>query len=450
MSTSDKMPSGISNAYWFQVFNTMSFAVVLQSPMQLLFKELGATATILGIVSALPPLLVILQIPAAKYLETVGYKKFTIGGWTLRSFFIIGMAAVAFLPSGFDRTTRIALLLFLLFLYNTSRGISSCGWLPWITLLIPEGVRGRYLSNDQTAGGLAQVATLFFVGWLVSGHGGMTMFGLALVLSFFSAMVSLYFINRIPDVTVPAGSKNSEPVPWAEMFRYAPFQKLLLYNIVYQSAMAAGGVFWIPFLRDNFGLTSSNLLVMAACTNTCIVITLLGFGALADRVGSRPLLVLAAFGHMIHFAGWGLVAARVLPCSLPVMAWQTVTAGFSGALFNLARWRLTMSLVPEMGRSHFFAMFSVAENLTLGFLPILWGVILDAILRLHVKWHFWEWNAYSVLYLVLSFTVFGGWLLLRRVPETRAMSTEDFLHEMLVKMPTRGLSRWLGRRPPAL
>jgi hypothetical protein len=51
---------------------------------------------------------------------------------------------------------------------------------------------------------------------------------------------------------------------------------------------------------------------------------------------------------------------------------------------------------------------------------------------------------------VLSFTVFGGWLLLRRVPETRAMSTEDFLHEMLVKMPTRGLSRWLGRRPPAL
>jgi MFS family permease len=448
--TDNKMPPGIKNAYFFQVFNTMSFAIVLQSPMILLFKELGASATILGIVASLPPLMVILQIPAARYLETVGYKKFTVGGWTLRSFFVIGMALVAFLPGEFDRTTRIALLLFLLFLYNTSRGISSCGWLPWLTLLIPESVRGRYLSNDQMAGGLAQVLTLFFTAWLVGGHMGTHVFGVALSLSFVAAMISLYFINRIPDVQVPAGSRNAEPVPWLAMLSYKPFQKLLAYNMVIQSAMAAAGVFWIPFLRDHFGMSSSHLLILAAATNSCVVLTLLGFGKLADRVGSRPLLVIAAFGHITHFLGWGLVAAGVWPCSLPVMAWQCVTAGFAGALFNLARWRLTMALVPEMGRSHYFAMFSVTENLTLGFLPIVWGVVLDGLIGLHVRFYGWEWNAYSVLYFSLVLTMLVGWWLLRRVPETKAMSTEDFLHEMLVKMPARSLAKWVGRRPTAL
>ena len=92
------MPPGIGNAYVFQVFNTISFSIVLGTPMILWFKALGASATVLGIVASLPPLLTVLQIPAAQFVEQVGYRAFVVRGWTIRSVFILGMAVVAALP----------------------------------------------------------------------------------------------------------------------------------------------------------------------------------------------------------------------------------------------------------------------------------------------------------------------------------------------------------------
>ncbi|MDD5262488.1 MAG: hypothetical protein PHD76_11650, partial [Methylacidiphilales bacterium] len=83
-----RMPEGIHYAYWFQVFNSLSFSIVLGVPMLLFMKRLGASATILGIVNALGPLLNILQIPAARYVEQVGYRSFVLRGWSLRSVFI--------------------------------------------------------------------------------------------------------------------------------------------------------------------------------------------------------------------------------------------------------------------------------------------------------------------------------------------------------------------------
>jgi hypothetical protein len=59
------MPAGVGNAYAFQVFNTTSFTIVVGMPMILFFKSLEVSATVLGIVIALPALLNVLQIPAA-------------------------------------------------------------------------------------------------------------------------------------------------------------------------------------------------------------------------------------------------------------------------------------------------------------------------------------------------------------------------------------------------
>ena len=43
------------------------------------------------------------------------------------------------------------------FLFNTSRGISACGWLPWITSIIPAAVRGKYLTRESAVANLASL-----------------------------------------------------------------------------------------------------------------------------------------------------------------------------------------------------------------------------------------------------------------------------------------------------
>ncbi|MCX6928633.1 MAG: hypothetical protein NT154_36290 [Verrucomicrobia bacterium] len=58
-------PPGMHHAYLFSIFNAFSFQIVLNSPMVLYAKTLGASATVLGIIAGMMPLLVIFQIPAA-------------------------------------------------------------------------------------------------------------------------------------------------------------------------------------------------------------------------------------------------------------------------------------------------------------------------------------------------------------------------------------------------
>src|SRR5476651_2327271 len=119
----EPMPPGVHNVYIFEVFNTASWSIILGAPMLLFFQHLNATATILAIAACLNPVLNILQIPAARFVERVGYRRFVLSGWTTRSVVVIVMALVAFLPDSVDPATRMVLMLGLSFVYNAMRGI---------------------------------------------------------------------------------------------------------------------------------------------------------------------------------------------------------------------------------------------------------------------------------------------------------------------------------------
>jgi len=123
--------------------------------MVLYAKSLNASATVLGLITGMMPLLVIFQIPAAAYIGRVGYKRFVYAGWGMRVLFIGAMALVPLTSPFLNGTTRLALILALLFAFNLSRGISSCAWLPWITGLVPPEFRGRFLSREAAFVNLA-------------------------------------------------------------------------------------------------------------------------------------------------------------------------------------------------------------------------------------------------------------------------------------------------------
>src|SRR2546426_4302451 len=160
-------PAGLHNAFLFSFFNALSYQIMLSSPMVLYAKALGASATVLGVIAGMMPLLVIFQIPAASYIPRLGFKRFVYAGWGTRVLFIFGMALVPLTGGFLDAKNRLALMLMLLFGFNLSRGISSCAWLPWITALVPPHFRGKYLSRDaagQSAGSF--VTFLIAAAWL--------------------------------------------------------------------------------------------------------------------------------------------------------------------------------------------------------------------------------------------------------------------------------------------
>jgi hypothetical protein len=438
------MPPDIHNVYIYEVFNTASWSVVLGSPMLLYFQHLNASATILAIAACLAPVLNILQIPAAHFVEKVGYRRFVLSGWTTRSIVVVGMTLVAFLPDSVDRATRIVLMLSLS--YNTLRGISVCGFLPWFTHIVPESRRGEFLAKDQLAGAFAAIACLFISAWLLHLHDSYS-FGIVFMISAASAFTSLTFLRRVPDVPVEKIVSNPAPIPWREMLFYPPFFKYVRYNVIVSMALGASGVFWVRFFRIFPALSvSESGVLFVACFNTIVLALGLTLVApLIDRAGNKPALTASGILLVCHFTGWACVAAGIVPFNYLVLSIQLFTSGMGGALWNLANVRTVMGIVPHLGRPHFLALYSVASNLTVGLVPLLWGPVMDFLDRWHVAWGYWQWNSYSLFYCVLAFTMGISLFMLRSVVEPITMTWDVFMTELLVKTPSRAVSRLIGR-----
>jgi MFS family permease len=441
----EPMPKDIHNVYIYEMFNTASWSVVLGSPMLLYFQHLNASATLLAIAACLPPVLNILQMPAAHFVERVGYRRFVLSGWTSRSIVVVGMTLIAFLPDSISPTTRMVAMLGLSLVYNALRGIAVCGILPWFTHIVSESRRGEFLAKDQLAGAVAAIVCLFISATLLGLHDARYSFGIVFAMSAASAFASLIFLRRIPDVPVEKISANPTPMPWSEMLFYAPFFSYVRYNVVINMALGASAVFWVRYFRTSLQVSEANVLYVACFSTIVLAGGLVLVGPLIDRAGNKPALTASGLLFVCHFIGWACVAARVIPFNDLVLCIQLFTSGLGGALWNLANIRIVMGIVPAMGRPHFLALYSVASSLTVGLVPLAWGPIMDYLGDWHIGWGFWQWNSYSVFYCVLAFNLAVGLFMLRSVTEPKTMTWNVFMTELLVRTPSRAVSRLIGR-----
>src|SRR5215471_13219752 len=60
------LPGWVGSANWFQGLNALSWQITLGAPAYLYAKSLGASATVIGVMAALTPLLTVTQLPATK------------------------------------------------------------------------------------------------------------------------------------------------------------------------------------------------------------------------------------------------------------------------------------------------------------------------------------------------------------------------------------------------
>jgi MFS family permease len=435
------------NAFLFQVFNTSSFYLIMGLPMMLYFKKMGASATVLGVVAALGALMNIFQIPAARFVERIGYRKFVLRGWMSRSLMIAGVALVVSLPLRIDDATRQILVLFLLFLFNIARGISLSGYLPWISAIVPESVRGRFLSMDQAASQTALLLTVALSAIYLQAVDSPAAFGTLFAVSLVLAGLSLLYLKKIPDAPIsPAAREGGEEVPWKAMIQHGPFLRLVIFHAIMMLALSGGGLIFIPFARDQLGCSDSKFMILHLIWGSVFVLTSLATGKMLDRVGSRPVLGLAAFIFGIHWLGWGAVAAHLVPFQWGPILFQQATAGIGLALYNSAHMRLLMATVPAMGRSHFFALFSVAASLVAGLAPLGWGLLTDALQTVKFGTVF-EVNRFVILYVTITLILIPAMVALRRIHEERASTTEELLRELVLESPWRSITRWWNRRP---
>ena len=402
----ERFPAGLHNAFIFATFNALSYQMVLGSPMVLYAKSLDASATVLGIIAGMMPLLVIFQIPAANHVARIGYKRFVFAGWGTRVMFIFGIALVPLAGFFLTGTTQLALVLFLLFGFNLSRGISSCAWLPWITTLVPAEVRGKYLAREAACVHIASCATLLLAALCLRRAPHPWQFSVLFGFSGSMGAVSLIFLRRIPDVEPEEiGSQSTARVPWGEIARFQPFRKLLAMCVAWSLAYGGLGAFTTAYLKVAAGMSEGMILMVTGLAFVGGLAGLWFFDSRTDHFGSKPVVSFCLIGWAFILAGWACLSGGIASPRLAPVLLLEVLMGFGYALVNTNNTRLAMLLAPKMGRSHFFALYSVVTNLTLGLAPVLWGLMIDAFGSRKFHWGVFQLNHFSLFFLVVL-TVF--------------------------------------------
>jgi Na+/melibiose symporter-like transporter len=277
--------------------------------------------------------------------------------------------------------------------------------LPWFTHIVPERRRGEFLAKDQSAVAFSSIVSLLIFGFILLGGHAWYSFGIVFSISVAAAFTSLHFLRRVPDVPVEKIVQNVAPLPWKEMFFHPPFFKYIRYNVIINMALGASTAFWVRYFKAFLNITESNVLFIACGTNIVLVAALFLITPMIDRTGNKQVLTLSGILLTLHFMG----------------------------------------IVPVMGRSHFLALYSVASNLTLGIVPLIWGPVMDGLDHWHQAWGCWNWNSYSLLYAVLTLTMMTGVVVLQTLDEPKKMTWDVFMSELLVKTPSRAVSRLIGR-----
>jgi MFS family permease len=392
------LPPGAYHVNGFAFFNAVSFQIILGAPVILYAKSLGASSLVLGVIAALTPLLAILQLPAARFLHRFGYRRFILAGWGTRTVFTIAIALLPVAP-GLSDPLRLALLVAALLCFNILRGFASGAWLPWLTALVPPEMRGRFISRDQAFMNTGCLIALVVSAWVMAGKVDPWEYASVFGVGAAGALASLWFIRRVPDTSSAEEMRRSAVrVPWRAMLRFPPFARLLGFNLLYMLVSGGLGVFTVEFLVARGGFHEGTILLLGALAFGGALAGLAVAGPLIDATGSklwlqRSLGLLAAV-----VAGWWAMAGEVVPVWPVLVGALNFLGGFGGAMFGLANTRKVMASVPQMGRNHFFALFTVVTSLGLGGAPVAWGAVLDTLGTLEVEWPLFILNRYSVYF----------------------------------------------------
>jgi len=349
-------------------------------------KLLGGTDLWIGVLSALPAALGVLQIPGAIIARRFpSYKGFvTPGGLVWRAMYV----PVAILPLlALNNELRLFVLVGCVSIGAFTISLVNSTYNDWIAELVPARSRGWYFSR-RNAIGAGVGATVGLLGGLLLDRfkgagrediGYSVVFGIGVL----CAALSMAFFLRMRDMerkNVQKQSLREGLGSFAAPFRHREFRKVLLFLAMFFVGQTFAGNLYAAFALESLNMP---FVWIQACTlmqalGTVASSSLWGF--LADRYGNKPCLILAGVGIALNPLAWVLTNPSNLNLSVGLLVASHFLMGLFWCGVNLTQFNLLLATAPEEDRASFIGSGLAIQGVVSGLAPLL-GAELMAILR---------------------------------------------------------------------
>ena len=359
-------------------------------------RSLGASDTLIGLLTAVASLASLSQLGASYIIERVRRTKPLCVTARLLSRLlwplVLGLCFAPFLSFRW----RIYALILGGGLVQMLQSAAYVSWLSWVKDLIPQQVRGAFLGLRGMWMNLVAVVTALGVAQAIdtysarAGGGGvagamdvpqaffwpfMTVVGLALL--------GTVFLFRVPEA--PMVEVAHRP-PFSQLLREALADRnlrlLLISHVLWLGSARLVQPFLALFLRQELGLrflVIQGLEVLMRLTNSA---QQRWWGPMADRFGNRPVLLLAQSMMATTALLWIGVNHHTLWALLPLIF---IIRGTAGAGLQLSRSNLILSLSPEENPSIYIAAFNSLASLATFVVPLFGGGLLDGLKGAHLS-----------------------------------------------------------------
>jgi MFS family permease len=283
-------------------------------------KALGASNFQFGVLAALPFMAAFLSLPGTLLIEATGRRKliFLIGLYIHRAMWIPLAIVPWWLYRHYGSPLAMASFLSMLFVMYGAGAAGGPGWIGWMSDIVPPRIRGTYFSYRRQWGLASAIVAALISGMFLdetarSGNRDVVLHACAIV--FIVACVfgladifTFHFVRDVP-TTPKRGTALlaawGEPLHNRNYLRFAGFVAVLVFAVGFM------GQFTTLFIMQQLGQVKRlNLLtqiMLLICPWVAALLVSGIWGRAADRMGKRPLLIVAGLGLVPVAVGWCFV-----------------------------------------------------------------------------------------------------------------------------------------------
>lgn len=343
--------------------------------------EMGASNVVVGLLAALGPASMLLQIPGVWLVERLGRRKALVVLPVLigRSAWFIIPLIPFILPEGL----RIPALLGALMFYFGVSSIAGCAFNSWVRDFIPENIFGSYLGKRMAwATGLGAVATVL-AGWALSRMQGVfaSPFAPYAILFLFALAVGLlgmHFLAKVPEPPPETVEHRSLTRLILEPLSNAEFRQLLKFTVSWAFTITMAAAFFVVYMLERLQMDMTVIVALSVLSQLINVIFFGVWGSLADRFSNRSVLSLSGPLFLLSIA---LFPFTTLPethvLTLPLVCLIHVLTGISTAGVNLCAVNIAMQTAPKGKGAAYIATNSLFCGIAAAAAPILGGLLAD-------------------------------------------------------------------------
>ncbi len=386
--TEDERAGGLRATTWQAVSASAADGFASGGFLVAFALAMGANNTQIGIMTALPFLMQVLQLLALVAVERTGLRKvFAVGAYFVAYAAWVLVAMVPFVLS-VPHAGAVSILLALVAVRGAALAFVTTGWNSWLQDLVPRESLGSFfalrLRMATIAAAVSSMAAAAYIDlWKGSVAAGDVIYGYSIAILFGAVLLgwpAVGIMARIPEprMSSPEGPRRSLRQTLSAPFSDVGYRPLINFMFLWNFAAQLALPFFAVYMLERLELPLSLVVGLTVASQIANVVFLRVWGPMVDQLGSKVVLSVSTSLFFLVVLGWTFTT---LPdrhaLTMPLLVVLHLLIGVATAGVNISTTTIRMKMAPRAQATSYLTAATLAASIGAGTSPLLGGLFAD-------------------------------------------------------------------------